>query len=503
MRNSGLILILASLRMAAANLMITASNLVRDISIARSLGVSASVDAFFLALSIPIFLATVFGGAFRTAILPLLETAEKTNSLRYSSGFVGFSVRRATVFLFFVSVIAGTLVTYFSPILFRNSSPTIIELIPLYTWAALPMLFLSTTGAFFDGPLFSRGTFFFTTSTKILMPLGLAVGALTLGNSHGALGAILIGTIGALVQLILVLSLARLRGAIAALSPSANYPEYLQLKKQLGFLFLGTAIAYINPVIDQVIAAQLGDKAVSTLSFANRLSTGLASLTTGALSPVLLSHFSKHLAAGNTETVRTLYRNALHLGSWLGTLLTILVFLFSDPLVGVLYESRQFDHHDVLAVGHILAVLGIQFIPFLISTSAFTLLSAARLNHYFVPLGAIIFFVNLISDIALMKSFGLSGIALSTGITYLISLLVMTSILLRRGLISLGFKDLFQVVFAASSGAAVCYLAAYFRLKPDSYAGIADLIAPFALTIAFAIGAFAANYRLLRPLFAR
>src|SRR5450755_477407 len=56
----------------AGNLVVTLCNLFRDVSVAATLGASRSADYFFLAISIPVLVIAVAGGAYRSVVVPFL-----------------------------------------------------------------------------------------------------------------------------------------------------------------------------------------------------------------------------------------------------------------------------------------------------------------------------------------------------------------------------------------------------------------------------------------------
>src|SRR5437879_887352 len=78
-------IIRAGTAVVAGNCVVQLANLGRDVAVAAAFGSNLSVDCFFLATMIPIFLMTVGTGAYRTAIVPIFERltqSQGSNALR-------------------------------------------------------------------------------------------------------------------------------------------------------------------------------------------------------------------------------------------------------------------------------------------------------------------------------------------------------------------------------------------------------------------------------------
>lgn len=454
--------------MALANVCVAISNLCRDVAIAHNYGISATVDAYFLATNLPIFLCTVAIAACRSALTPILESTNHTRTPEYAKIVIRHAISRSFIYLLISLALLGASTNTILYLKNGNDSTQACHLISLFTWASLPMLLLSTLASFFDAPLFSHGRFFFTSIIRATMPLGIALGTIVLQSEYPLSGIFIGGFLGALLHLTTILLIAN-RATLASLKPPcATLPELSNFRQQFVYLAIGTSTSYINPVVNQYLAGLLGDNSVSVLSYANRIAVGIASVSAGALPPILLSHFSKMIARGQCDQIDASYRTFVRAGIWLGFFVSLLVWLFSEPVISFFYQSDHFSRSDVETVSRILSLLALQF-PFLFLISpAYTMVSAASLNQYFIPLGILNALTNVSANLLLMNRFGVEGIALSTTITYTVSLLALNAVLLAKKKIKPHLPLAYHFVFAFTVCYAFLTASEYFPIKLEA-----------------------------------
>jgi putative peptidoglycan lipid II flippase len=114
----------------------------------------------------------------------------------------------------------------------------------------------------------------------------------------------------------------------------------------------------------------------------------------------------------------------------------LLLIAFSRPIARLLYQRGAFTAADTELVSHIQSFFALQ-IPFLmLCTLLVRFLSAIRRNDLLMYGCAINLAVNIALNFALMKIWGVSGIAMSTAVVYMVSftfLSACTLTLLARG----------------------------------------------------------------------
>lgn len=415
--------------------MVTLANVGRDASVALTYGTSATVDAFFLAMMIPVFVLTVGTSAYRSTIVPLLERVIHSNGKRCIAKLTPYLLTLNLLMVGGAGVFLALLAPFYTPLLGGGQHADTATLLTTLSWAVLPMSLLSAYASLAEGPLQTLGHYFGPTLFRAALPLGIAAGAISLGPTLGIIGACYGGIVGAIVH---VAATAWLLPRSQPMDPSlsAQTPTMTrEIRQQFGLLSAGVAIGYASPVIDQWMASYLEAGSVSTLSYANRLIVGAASLATSALSPALLPHFSRLTASGERYVLNTHYVAIMRITWWGGLALAGVMWVLADPFVAFFYEHGNFTRQDSLAVANIMGWLCLQFPPMLTGVVGAALLSAAGMNRVFLPLSVLIAIVNVLGNFSLMPYLGLAGIALSTVITYCVSFITINLMLIRRSII--------------------------------------------------------------------
>ncbi len=486
----------AGLVVTAGNVLVNISNLGRDMAIAMSFGSSLAVDSFFLATMLPVFLLTVGTGAFRNTIVPLLERHAHFRGASSTKEIVGrLMANNLAIMLVVIGMIALS-VHWYAPVVTGRLPDGSWRLVEIYTWAALPMFLLSGYASLAEGPLQSRGRFFLPCVARAGLPLGLALGAITLGGNYGIMGACLGGLLGASIQLAVTARLLFKEGFWESFWTPLDRETSETLRTQFIPLAAGVSFMYVSSIIDQWMASFLGAGSVSVLSYANRLIIGGTAIAAGAIGPALLPRFSRLCASADKEALNTLYMLVMKLTLWGGCLFAGVIWLFSEPTVVLLYERGSFVRADTAMVANIVECLALQFPILLPGIVSAALLSAANLNSFFMPLNLINALINVLGNWVLMQRYGLAGIAFSTVITYLISTLALNLVLYKKRIVSV--QRSFSVDIFASAGIAILLSILIFALdaKPAAVPTLYQIVlSVLALSLYSAIA-----FYFLRPL---
>lgn len=102
----------AGLATSGGNFLVNLANLGRDVSLAVVYGTSVQVDAFFLALILPIFVATVGTGAYRSTIIPILERLRHGKGQQQVISLIAAFLGKNSLFV----LVAGVFLAILSPV---------------------------------------------------------------------------------------------------------------------------------------------------------------------------------------------------------------------------------------------------------------------------------------------------------------------------------------------------------------------------------------------------
>lgn len=389
----------------------------REVAIAWRYGISGTVDAYQLALTITTWPALVLSGVVTVVLVPRLVHIQHrgTDRRRFIAELNGAMV--VTGILLAVATWAAAPAV--SKLLAPRLDPALVELTATMAADMAPVAFLIVAAGYLSARLQSRERFGYTL-TEAAAALSVALFVLSPLGLRGA-GALILGTVvGYVLQLAWLGGMTRRAdpplGSIALRHRSSEWGMLygFMLMMGLGQVLIGAAIP-----VDQAFAARVGEGAIAVLGYANRiiiLITGLATVVIGrALLPVL----SSAVAAGEDLAAR---RHAWQWGVLLfaaGAVSGLLLWLLAPDIVRLLFQRGAFDER---ASGEVTAAVrygllqlapycgGIALVQWYAATGRFRALLAINAL-------ALVFKIGL--NALLAPRLGVSGIMASTAGMYL------------------------------------------------------------------------------------
>jgi len=381
-------------------------------------GRSAETDLFYLLAAYFVFAGAVLTGAFQdSSVVPVLIELRSTQPDRLpavAGSLLGHTLAIGSA----VGLVMGALA---AAIVGVKSSTTALGL-ELVLFMSMAMV-ASAVRAFYVGFLNATGMFH---AHPLGSGLGMAVTWILLATGRHALGvrivplALLAGELVAIASLSAVVS----RGLRLRIVPNLQRPESVRrIFSLVGSETAGSLITRINPVIDQLMAGFAGVVGGGTLvRYANDVASLPTSVLQATVFPVLLTRLS-HEANHRTRFLATTRRTLLTVGALL-LILSVLVIAVRRPLISLLFLHGVMDRGGVDRIAEILPWAVIGAAPF----GALLVLARAHValqNSRIMPgMGLLNSTLNAGLNALLVGFMGLSGIALSTSITYLVVAIV-------------------------------------------------------------------------------
>ena len=205
---------------------------------------------------------------------------------------------------------------------------------------------------------------------------------------------------------------------------SWHSPHWPEVYQAVGITAIGQYIlSFITP-IDQYFAAQLGDHAIATLSYAYRIITLLLGLGSMAIARATLPVLSGIAASGNLYRARSVALKWSGLMLFVGTVVTVISWLAAPWIVHLLFERGAFTAENTTTVATVLR-WGLVQVPFSFASWGLVQLLASCGYYWIISLIATTnLLMKLLMNVLLTPILGVSGIALAFGITSIIGLLL-------------------------------------------------------------------------------
>jgi putative peptidoglycan lipid II flippase len=373
-------------------------------------GRTRETDLYYLLAAYFVFASSfVLGALSDSAVVPVLvelETSAPEELPHVAGAILGHALLAGLV----IAGIAGGVALVASLALSSSLALSLVALLSLGVIA-------TAARAFYVGLCNARGRF---AAPPVASGLGMGVTLVTIGLGRGSLGVIAIPAGILAGELLATLLLATFTTSVLGLrvTPNLERPEpALRVLRLVGFEGAGSLITRVNPVIDQLMSRMAGVVGGGTLLLcANNVASLSTSVLQATLFPVLLTRLSEE--ASRPEAFRATTRRTIGAVALVLAVSGAILALLRMPLSRLLFLHGAMDETGVAQIAGILpfALLGVApFGALLVLARA----HVARQNSRIMPgMGLLNAACNALLNLVFVGPFGLSGIALSTSVTY-------------------------------------------------------------------------------------
>jgi putative peptidoglycan lipid II flippase len=273
-----------------------------------------------------------------------------------------------------------------------------------------------------------------------LTPLGIMIALIANGSNWG-IYSLVVGTLMGLISQAFIIGLGLKKQGVR-LRPrlEKKNPHLREVMKQYGFILASAFLMSSTTLVDQGMAAVLIPGSVATLNYGTRLvSLGLA-LSVVSLGTATFPFFSRQVAHKDWSSLSGTFHHYLRWIFVIGILISVFVFLLSEPIIRLIFERGVFSAEDTHRVSQVQAVFSLQ-IPFHVGgILAVRIISSLQKNHFLIWASGFNLFLKLVLNYIFIKWLGVAGIALSTSCMYLGSF-ILVYIFIRTSFQNLIEKD--------------------------------------------------------------
>jgi putative peptidoglycan lipid II flippase len=394
----------ALLSLSSAALLARMAGMLNQIVVTSHFGASATMDAYFVAYTLPTVLAYLFIDAIEDAVIPVYTRVRAQGNNEAASRIF------STVLNLFL---LGTVTLTVLLIIFRRETIllTAPALDPFRAGLAAdlapfmyPVLFLMVVVALLECIFNVEGQFGWPAYAGLLVPLATAALVIIAGQSQGVVVLCTGMVLGLCLQLGVFIIRARRAKLVYRPILDLHMPEIGAIFIALWPALLGGLIGQASPLIDQIFASVLSAGSISALAYALKIISIFSGVIFVSVGRAVLPYLSRQAASNDIKA----FKNTLRLYLWaigLGTaILSLLMLLLAHPIVQLLFQRGAFSAKDTeqtattfigfvfgltpMSLGFILArafsALGKTRI--FIWTSAFSLIASAVLDFFFAQL---------------------------------------------------------------------------------------------------------------------
>jgi len=390
--------------------------LLREGVIATYFGTSASVDAYLIALFIPITAPLFASGSVNLAFIPVLTKhhlkGEQKEAWAYLNALLTLWCFSSTVFVCFAFAQTRWLVKLMAPGFGGEQLESSLTLMRVGIFA-LPF---SGMGVILNAAFHVEKRFILPAFSSCMPNFFMALCVFAFGKNIGVLSLMLGIVVGEISRFFVQLPNLYASGwRYKVVSPQKlfNAKGGLKLTVFGGGLVL-ISQAYI--MVDRLLASSLPIGSISALGFAQRTFSFIYEVLALSVATVFFPTFAEKSMLLKEDELLILLKKGFVLLICLTLPLSVFLFCFSSPLVALLFQRGEFEHTATLLVADAVSCFSLQ----LFAASALSLMLRAfySINDAQTPfiIALISLFVGIMLKLILAPQKGIKGLVIASAI---------------------------------------------------------------------------------------
>ena len=414
MLTSGVASVLSSIAMVA-----------RDLLMAKQFGVSGSVDGYLISYTFLMFVASVFANSIMPALMPAYIRLRTAVGEHASLALAWRAALAAACAVSLIAIVIAALSPQLIAILASNFSSSgraisretllwMLGILPVQTFLAVLTVIANSRGAYLRPGL-----------APALPSIAAAVVLFLFARSFG-IGVVAAATLcGAIVQLLLFpIEWRGLWSAKGQWKDDARV--WGDLVRQYWPVVASGVLMSATPLVDQAMAATMAEGSVATLSYGQKLSGLVLSVSSIALSNAVLPHLSEMAARDAWAEIGHSLRVFRRVILAVVLPATAILYFFSEPIAILVFERGAVSRVDAINIAHVQALFLLQMPFYLLGMLSVRLISALKANVILMYGTALSIVLKVLFNYVLMQWFGLRGIALATTCVYVVACAYLT-----------------------------------------------------------------------------
>lgn len=406
----------------------------KELVVAHALGRSDAFDAFLIAFLLPSFAVSLLMAALGSALLPVLVDTRQKQGVEAAADLLSGILCVSAVLLVMVAVLLALCAPLYLPLIAHNFAPAKLLLTRKLLYLLLPWILFSGMGTILSYTMNAGEKFAVPALVPLITPV-MTMGLLLAAHSQYAFWLAAGTVMGGLLEWVVLLRVVWAHGMLLRFRWAGFTQPLKTVLAQYLPMLAGTFLMGGTTVIDQAIAAMLPAGSVAALNYATKISGAVLLVGATALSTAAFPYLSKMIAENDWHGCRHTLKRYVLLITAVTVPSTLLLILFSNSIIRILFERGAFTSADTRVVGMVQACSFLQLPFHFLCILLARFISAVKRNDLLMYASAVNLTVNVVMDLVLMRIFGIAGIALSTSVVMLVSFIflsISSVYLLRR-----------------------------------------------------------------------
>lgn len=399
--------------------------------IAYYFGVSLEVDAYTIAITIPVTLFALVAVSIQSVVIPLYSEFYYKQGKSYADNYASnliTSVAILCIILIVVLEIFAEPITYlFAPGFSHEAHDLSTALLRI----TIPTVFFSAIEKVLVGVLNVHKKFVLPTFSVYFLNIGIILFVLFLHAHLGIMAACLGQVVGSFIQVFFLWVLARRVFDFRFIFEIKSNDMQITIKKTLPVMW-SISVSELCAIINRIVGSFLFVGSLAALGYASKLNSVFLSLFTSAIATIIYPLFAESSAKGDLKQLNERFNMALSLYTLLLIPLMLVVIIYRTELIKIVFERGAFDSAAVNSTQVLLGIYsaGILFMAMRdLLTKMYYSLKDTVTPAKNATIGVIL---NILLNLTLPFFLGVNGLAIGTSLTAIVISLRLLHVITKK-----------------------------------------------------------------------
>lgn len=393
-----------------------ALSFIKEALIANYYGVSSAVDAYTIAIQIPVNIFSFVACAIRAVVIPLYSDLFYNKNLdeanKFASNLLTFTFLIAIGFVVIGEAGSGILIKLFAPGFDTETHIMSSQLLRI----TLPTMLFSVVIDVLNGVLNVHKKFVLPSLAVYFLNVSIIVSTVVLHTYWGITAACIGQVCGSILQMTYLYLLVRNK---------YKYRPYLNMKdetlmkaiKMSGPTIWSISVAEINAIVNRMVASFLFVGSIAALGYASKINNVFMSFFVSAVSVIIYPLYAESTAKRDYVQLSSRVNFTLSLYSTLLLPLMVFLFFFRREIIELAFARGAFGKDAVEVTMNLFGCysIGLVFMAFRETlTKVFLSMKDTKTIAKNSTMGVVL---NIVLNLTLPHFLGVLGLAIATSIT--------------------------------------------------------------------------------------
>lgn len=389
---------------------------VREATIANYFGISADVDAYTIAIQIPVMLFSFLTVAVQSVVVPIYSDIYYNKGNVQAKSYIDNLLSILVVFSIAIvvvgEVLSGPIVYLFAPGFNAETHNLSTELLRL----TFPSIIFSIVCQVLIAVLNVHKEYVVNSFAVYFLNVTIIVGVVFLHGVIGVSSACVCQLLGEFFKVCFVAFLAK-KFYKYKYTINLRDEDVVKTLKMSIPVFWSISVAEVNAIVNRIVGSFLFVGSISALTYAGKINTVLMQLFVSAITTVVYPLYAESTAKHDANQLNKRINSTFSAYSLFVVPLMCFIFVYKREIIELAFARGAFDPEAVDLTQRLLGWYSIGLLFMSLRTTlnnVFYSLKDTRTPAINATVGAII---NIILNITLPYFWGVDGIALATSIT--------------------------------------------------------------------------------------